>query len=41
MEYDFPLSVLCVNALKVGFVALLGTIISARLADKEKGTRFD
>ena len=41
MKFEFGLDVLFLNAIKVGFVSLLGTIISARLADKERGTRFD
>lgn len=41
LKYDYPASVILLSAAKVSFVALLGTIITARLADNAKGTRFD
>lgn len=41
LNYDYPASVILLSALKVSFVALLGTIITARLADNARGTRFD
>lgn len=41
LKYDYPASVILLSAMKVSFVALLGTIITARLADNARGTRFD
>lgn len=41
LNYDYPASVILLSAMKVSFVALLGTIITARLADNARGTHFD
>lgn len=36
-----PLEAILIGSVKVGFVAVLETLISARIADNMTGTRFD
>lgn len=41
LDNQIPITNIIVGALKVSFVAVLETLISARIADNQTGTRFD